>query len=155
MAVAKLEVTRRPKPAGYVSDPDDAKTWASKADGLTLDDTTLSLKSGDAVLSSVELPYDIELLNSINTEVREAAGKAAAAEKTASAASEQAQESAAEAAAASAAAIKAADHAEQSAATLGYMQCSIDENGHLIFTKTDNVDTDFRLEEGRLVQIWQ
>lgn len=82
MSVVKIEVKRRPKPTGYVTDPDEAKTWASKADGLALEDRTLQLKSGENVLSSVELQDDTEIadkVNEISSEVKEVAQKADAA----------------------------------------------------------------------------
>lgn len=45
---------------------------------------------------------------------------------------------------------QAADKAEQSAGQSGYMYFYIDENGHLIYTHTSNVDVDFILENGHL-----
>lgn len=45
---------------------------------------------------------------------------------------------------------QAADKAEQSAGQAGYMYFYIDENGHLIYTHTSNVDVDFILENGHL-----
>jgi hypothetical protein len=45
-----------------------------------------------------------------------------------------------------------ADKAEQSAKDLGYMEFYIDDNGHLIMERTDNVDNiDFTLENGHLI----
>lgn len=44
----------------------------------------------------------------------------------------------------------AADHAEQAAATSGYMRFYIDENGDLILQRTDNVDVEFYLYDGSL-----
>lgn len=43
-----------------------------------------------------------------------------------------------------------AKRAEQAAAYNGYMDFVIDEDGHLIYTRTDNVDIDFAMDEGRL-----
>lgn len=40
--------------------------------------------------------------------------------------------------------------AEQGAATAGYMLFEIDENGHLIYTRTDQVDAVFVLDNGHL-----
>lgn len=45
---------------------------------------------------------------------------------------------------------QAADKAEQSAGQSGYMYFYIDENGHLIYTHTSNVDVNFVLENGHL-----
>lgn len=45
-----------------------------------------------------------------------------------------------------------ADKAEQSAEDAGYMEFHIDENGHLIFERTSNVDqVDFELVNGHLI----
>lgn len=44
-----------------------------------------------------------------------------------------------------------ADRAEQAAATAGWADFDINESGHLIFTKTDNLETEFSLtDDGRL-----
>lgn len=44
-----------------------------------------------------------------------------------------------------------ADRAEQAAATAGWADFDINESGHLIFTKTDNLETEFTLtDSGRL-----
>lgn len=45
----------------------------------------------------------------------------------------------------------AADRAEQAANSAGYVDFYIDEDGHLIYTKTDAVDVDFALVNGHLV----
>lgn len=46
----------------------------------------------------------------------------------------------------------AADRAEQAATTAGYMIIGIDADGHLIYTRTDQVDVDFALDNsGHLV----
>ena len=50
---------------------------------------------------------------------------------------------------------KAQDLAEQAAAQAGWAECHIDERGHLIYSRTDNVRVDFKLVKGRLVQVWQ
>ena len=44
-----------------------------------------------------------------------------------------------------------ADLASQCAGTAGYLEIEIDERGHLIYTKTDAVDVDFRLQNGHLI----
>lgn len=43
-----------------------------------------------------------------------------------------------------------ADRAEQAAATAGYMFFYIDDRGHLIYSRTDNTEADFYLENGHL-----
>lgn len=47
-------------------------------------------------------------------------------------------------------AAESADRAEQAAGQSGYMFFHIDENGHLIYERTDNVDVDFYLLNGHL-----
>lgn len=44
-----------------------------------------------------------------------------------------------------------ADRAEQAATNAGYLDVEIDENGHLIYTRTDAVDVDFELDNGHLI----
>ena len=44
-----------------------------------------------------------------------------------------------------------ADRAEQAAQNAGYMFFAIDDRGHVIYTRTDNVDVDFEIIDGRLV----
>lgn len=47
---------------------------------------------------------------------------------------------------------KSADRAEQAATTAGYMFFDIDDEGHLIYQKTDNVDVDFEISpDGHLL----
>lgn len=47
---------------------------------------------------------------------------------------------------------QSADRAEQSAATAGFMEMQMDEYGHLIYIRTDQVDVDFEMDEnGHLV----
>ena len=43
-------------------------------------------------------------------------------------------------------ALEYAERAEQAATTAGYLDVEIDENGHLIYTRTDQVDVDFALD---------
>lgn len=82
-----------------------------------------------------------------------AAGSATAASGSATAAAQSATESAASASDAAQSAADAetsADRAEQAAGRSGYMFFYIDENGHLIYQRTDNVDVDFYLSDGHL-----
>ena len=59
--------------------------------------------------------------------------------------------SASSASSSAAAAYADAERAEQAANTAGYLDVEIDENGHLIYTRTDAVDVDFELENGHLL----
>lgn len=47
-------------------------------------------------------------------------------------------------------AAESADKAEQAAGQAGYMFFHIDDNGHIIYTRTNNVDVDFSLDDGHL-----
>ena len=68
--------------------------------------------------------------------------------KTEVAKAQASQESAAESAEN---ASTSADRAEQAAATAGWADFDINESGHLIYTKTDNLETEFSLtDNGRL-----
>lgn len=65
---------------------------------------------------------------------------------------DRAIEEAGNAANSAASAYRDAERAEQAAGEAGYMFIAIDENGHLIYTRTRNVDVDFELDEnGHLV----
>jgi hypothetical protein len=46
---------------------------------------------------------------------------------------------------------QSAERAEQSAAQSGYMDFHIDEAGHLIYGRTNNVNIEFGIIDGRLV----
>lgn len=49
----------------------------------------------------------------------------------------------------------AVDRAEQIASNMGYIGMHIDENGHLIYERTSNVENiDFELVDGRLIAVW-
>ena len=56
----EIPVKARLKPDNYIYTPDEIKTWEklekSKADKIEIEDQTIKLMSGDAVLSSAELP---------------------------------------------------------------------------------------------------
>ena len=75
---------------------------------------------------------------------QEAAGAAAQSAEASSGSASEAAQSAESAA-------QDADRAEQGAATAGYMDFEIDDRGHLIYTRTSNVEVDFALVNGHLV----
>ena len=128
----------------------------------------------DWINDLLEIASDIQGV----VDAAEAARDAAlAAQAAAESASETAQESSGDAASARATAIEAmmiahdyrdaaqeyaqasaasADRAEQAATTAGYMDFYIDEDGHLIYQRTETIeDVDFELENGRLIALWQ
>ena len=51
-------------------------------------------------------------------------------------------------------AVNAAERAEQAATTAGFMDFFIDDNGDLIYERTENLDIEFELDEGRLIALW-
>ncbi len=79
------------------------------------------------------------------SQAAQATGENAEAAQAAQAAAEEAAQ----------AAETSADRAEQAAQEAGYMDFYIDDNGHLIYQRTDNLDIDFELREGSLIAIWQ
>ena len=87
----------------------------------------------------------------------DAAGSAGVAYANAQTATEKAGEAAGSASAAAGsadAAEDAADRAEQAAGASGYMFFEIDEDGHLVYARTDTVTADFDIDEdGHLVLI--
>ena len=84
-----------------------------------------------------------------------AQGKAEAAQAAAEASEANAAASEANAAASAEAAETSADRAEQAAQEAGYMDFYIDDDGHLIYQRTDNVEhVDFELQDGRLIALW-
>ena len=80
----------------------------------------------------------------------QSAQAAAASETAAGQSATAAAESEAAAQASADDAAESADKAEQAAGQAGYMFFHIDENGHLIYERTDNVDVDFYLLNGHL-----
>lgn len=120
------------------------------ADGETMYAITIPViprpKPVDEEPTPVQQSEINQLLSALNggVERAETAADSAEASATASAASaEQSATSATEAA-------ESADRAEQAAANAGWMEFHIDENGHLIYERTDTVDIDFYLYDGHL-----
>lgn len=105
--------------------------------------TTAAQKASEAAISA----------GNAEQSAQAAAASATAAAGSASNASQSATEAAASATAAQDSAddaAESADRAEQAAGQSGYMFFHIDENGHLIYERTDNVDVDFYLLNGHL-----
>ena len=90
---------------------------------------SFSIKAGSVTEDKLQLNF----LADVKTEV----AKAQASQESAAESAENASTS--------------ADRAEQAAATAGWADFDINESGHLIFTKTDNLETEFTLtDNGRL-----
>lgn len=105
--------------------------------------TTAAQKASEAAISA----------GNSEQSAQAAAASATAAEGSASNASQSATEAAASATAAQDSAddaAESADRAEQAAGQAGYMFFHIDERGHLIYERTDNVNVDFYLLDGHL-----
>ena len=86
----------------------------------------------------------IDRLEDVEDTVVESAEAAATSERNA-------KDSEINAAASADSASASADRAEQSALNSGYMFFDINNQGHLIYTRTANLDDGFSLEEGRLI----
>ena len=81
-----------------------------------------------------------------------AEGNAHASEVSAANSASAALQSAGESAQSADDAERSAERAEQIAATAGFMEIGMDENGHLIYLRTDQVDADFEFDEdGHLI----
>ena len=107
--------------------------------------------------SDARLVEAVENASQSATSATESATSAAESKATATAKATQAAQSASDAAGSAAAAAQSAadadmnaDRAEQAAATQGYLYFYIDQNGDLIYQRTDNVDVTFYLDDGSL-----
>lgn len=107
--------------------------------------------------SDARLVEAVESAAQSATSAAESTTQAAESETTATAKATQAAASASNAAASATAAAQSAadadtsaDRAEQAAQTAGYMYFYIDQNGDLIYQRTDNVDVTFYLDDGSL-----
>lgn len=107
--------------------------------------------------SDARLVEAVESAAQSATSAAESTTQAAESEATATAKAAQAAASASNAAGSATAAAQSAadadtsaDRAEQAAATQGYLYFYIDQNGDLIYQRTDNVDVTFYLDDGSL-----
>lgn len=108
---------------------EDSDTIAVSVEGTGVNKTySFSIKSGSVTEDKLQPNY----LADIKTEVAKAQASQESAAQSASDAS------------------TSADRAEQAAATAGWADFDINESGHLIYTKTDNLETEFTLNNGRL-----
>lgn len=108
---------------------EDSDTIVVSVEGTGVNKTySFSIKSG----SVTEEKLQPNFLADVKTEV----AKAQASKESAAQSAENASTS--------------ADRAEQAAATAGWADFDINDSGHLIYTKTDNLETEFTLNNGRL-----
>lgn len=76
-------------------------------------------------------------------------------EASAAGSAESAAKSAENAATSATEAAQSADRAEMAAGNLGWFDVEVNDDGHLIYTRTENVDAvDFVMDEGRLVVVY-
>ena len=156
--MAVIPILKRAKPSNDVPTPvqQDAITQAiaalNSAVEQTGQDVTDAAASASAALASEQAAARSET-NAGNSAT--AAGQSATAAGQSATAAHQselnASGSASSASSSAAAAYADAERAEQAANTAGYLDVDIDENGHLIYTRTDAVDVDFELENGHLL----
>ena len=109
---------------------EDSDTIAVSVSGEGVNNTySFSIKAGSVTEDKLQPNF----LADVKTEV----AKAQASQESAAESAEDASTS--------------ADRAEQAAATAGWADFDINESGHLIYTKTDNLETEFSLtDNGRL-----
>ena len=162
--VIKIPVRERPEPSDIEPTPEqqDAITEAIAALNTAVTQTGQDVISADASAQAAA-----QSATNAQTAAQSAQGSATAASASASTASTaaatattKASEAATSAASAATSAANAAqsasdasrdaDRAEQAATTAGYLDVEI-VDGRLIYTRTDAVDVDFALDDGRLI----
>lgn len=120
--------------------PDPYESWM---------DSLLSL--GAETLANAQAAENAQrLAEAAQTAAEEAQVKAENAQNAAETARSHAETAQEKAKQAQEAAEDAADRAEQQAATSGFIQMEIDDTGHLIYTRSDVVDLNFRISNGHL-----
>lgn len=105
--------------------------------------TTAAQKASEAADSALNAGQSAQAAAASATEAAGSASNASKSATEAAASATAAQDSADDAA-------DSADRAEQAAGQAGYMFFHIDERGHLIYERTDNVNVDFYLLDGHL-----
>ena len=155
----EIVIPLRPRPNVDPSEPtqeqqdivDQAIAALNAAVEQTGHDVTDAAASASAALASEQAAAASEV-NAAASESAAASNAAAAATSASAAAQSERNAAASEANAALSAseAYTSAERAEQAATTAGYLDVEI-VNGRLIYTRTDAVDVDFELENGRLL----
>lgn len=123
---------------------DDSDTITVSVNGTGANKTySFSIKGGSVTEDKLQPNY----LSDIKVEVEKVSASATSALQSAQSSSQSAYEAQSSAESAE----RSATRAEQAAATAGWADFDINESGHLIFTKTDNLETEFTLtDNGRL-----
>ena len=128
---------------------EQAETQAGNAEASA---EAAAASATDAAASAQSAEEDASAAANAASAAERSADAAAQSESTAAAAAESAGESKEAAAGSAASAETAADRAEQAANTAGYMFVEIDENGHLVYERTDQVTADLDLNaSGHLI----
>lgn len=121
--------------------PDPYETWFQQL-----------LQAAEGVIEAVqETTEQANAAIAAKEAAQEAADDAAQSAEASAGSAGDAAASASAAAQSAESAAQDADRAEQGAATAGYMDFEIDDRGHLIYTRTSNVEVDFALVNGHLV----
>ena len=152
--IARTNILRSLMPTGSVPTP--IQNWIDEANAALGTIEGAVQDAEDARDAAIEAQGKAEVAQG---KAEDAQTAAEASERNASASETAAENSAssasdsADAASASAASAYAdANRAEQAANTAGYMEIGIDANGHLIYTKTEMIETDFDLDgDGHLI----
>ena len=155
--VIKIPVRERPEPSDIEPTPEqqDAITEAIAALNVAVTQTAQDVISADAsataaAQSATDAQTAAQSAQSSATSASASASTASTAASTATQKASEAATSAASAATSAANANRDADRAEQAATTAGYIEVDI-VDGRLIYTRTDAVDVDFDLVQGRLI----
>lgn len=155
--MAVIPILKRAQPTDDVPTPveQSAITQAIAALNAAVEQTGEDVADAAASAAAALASEQAAAASEINAAASEsaAASNAAAAATSASAAAQSERNAAASEANAALSASEAytsAERAEQAATTAGYLDVEI-VNGRLIYTRTDAVDVDFELENGRLL----
>lgn len=155
--MAVIPILKRAQPTDDVPTPveQSAITQAIAALNAAVEQTGEDVADAAASAAAALASEQAAAASEINAAASEsaAASNAAAAATSASAAAQSERNAAASEANAALSALEAytsAERAEQAATTAGYLDVEI-VNGRLIYTRTDAVDVDFELENGRLL----
>ena len=155
--MAVIPILKRAQPTNDVPTPveQSAITQAIAALNAAVEQTGEDVADAAASAAAALASEQAAAASEVNAAASEsaAASNAAAAATSASAAAQSERNAAASEANAALSASEAytsAERAEQAATTAGYLDVEI-VNGRLIYTRTDAVDVDFELENGRLL----
>ena len=155
--MAVIPILKRAQPTDDVPTPveQSAITQAIAALNAAVEQTGEDVADAAASAAAALASEQAAAASEVNAAASEsaAASNAAAAATSASAAAQSERNAAASEANAALSASEAytsAERAEQAATTAGYLDVEI-VNGRLIYTRTDAVDVDFELENGRLL----